>query len=269
MTDSTTGSRKMSNITGDEIRKVLLKVIHENSQNSRGTFQSGTVLNDAASQLGIRGNDDLEMALLTLWSDLFRGGYIAWGHDLDNPKPPFYHITKQGRRTLEHLSRDPANPDGYLKHIADNIRLHPIAESYLKEALHSYNSACFKAAAVMVGGATERLILNIRDKLVDKITSLGCTPSSKLKGWQIKSVTDKIKNELDNKKKKMPVSLREAYEANWPAFIQQIRFGRNESGHPKSIDPIKAETVHASLLIFSELVFLTNQLMDWILKEYS
>ena len=259
----------MSNIDGQMIRKVLLGVIEEYSRNRQGRFQSGTILNDAAAKLGIRGNKKLERALLTLWSDLFRSGYIAWGHDLDNAKPPFYHITEQGRRTLEHLSRDPANPDGYLKHISDWLKDHVIANSYLIEALDTYNSACFKAAAVMIGAATESLILDLRDTLVARINSLGKSPSKKLQDWKIKTVTDQIKAEIDNKKAPMPRELSEAYESYWPAFIQQIRFGRNEAGHPKSIEPISPQAVHASLLIFPELAKLTNDLINWVSVHYS
>jgi hypothetical protein len=90
-----------------------------------------------------------------------------------------------------------------------------------------------------------------------------------LQDWRIKVVTDKIKTELDNKKATMPKELSEAYESYWPAFIQQIRFGRNDAGHPKSIEPISAQTVHASLLIFPELAKLTNDLINWVSAHYS
>jgi hypothetical protein len=171
----------MSNIDGQMIRRVLLEVIEEYSRNRQGLFQSGTILHNAAAKLNIRGNIELERALLTLWSDLFRSGYIAWGHDLDSAKPPFYHITEQGRRTLEHLSRDPANPDGYLKHISDWLKDHAIADSYLREALDTYNSACFKAAAVMVGAVTESLVLDLRETLVARINLWVARPQKNCK----------------------------------------------------------------------------------------
>ena len=51
--------------------------------------------------------------------------------------------------------------------------------------------------------------------------------------------------------------------------LEQIRMARNEAGHPKSIDAVTPETVHASLLIFPELAKLCHELRSWISKSYS
>ena len=67
--------------------------------------------------------------------DLFRTGYFAWGLNLSNPDPPFFHFTDRGRRALERLSRDPGNPAGYLQYLASVAKLNPIASSYLGEGL--------------------------------------------------------------------------------------------------------------------------------------
>jgi len=79
---------------------------------------------------------------------------------------------------------------------------------------------------------------------------------------------DAIKKELDPHTRNMPNPLNEAYEAYWSAFIQQIRTTRNDAGHPSSIEPVTEDSVHASLLIFPELVKLAYDLMDWISSGY-
>ena len=147
--------------TGEEIRRVLLEVINEYSDKEGGSFQSRGILDDAQRRLGIHNNVKMEQALLTLWHDLFRTGYLAWGYNLSNPSPPFCHLTDQGRRTLQHLSRDPANPDGYLHHLNQIATLNPVSNSYLKEALVTFNTDCYKAAAVMIGACSECLILEL------------------------------------------------------------------------------------------------------------
>jgi hypothetical protein len=58
--------------------------------------------------------------------------------------------------------------------------------------------------------------------------------------------------------------LRERYEMYWSAFAGQIRTARNDAGHPTSIDPVTADTVHASLLIFPELAGLAGALWNWV-----
>jgi hypothetical protein len=92
-------------------------------------------LDKAAQKLGLRHHVEAEQALLTLFYDLFRTGHLAWGHDLAFSDPPMCHVTAQGRQTLRHLSRDPANPDGYLAHLTRQGSPNAIAHSYLQEAL--------------------------------------------------------------------------------------------------------------------------------------
>src|SRR6185369_6558113 len=98
----------------------LLARIHQGA--GQGTdnpnLQSDTILQDIAYKLGIINDHDSERALLTMFHDLFRTGYLAWGYNVQNTRPPFFHITQQGRKALEHLSHDPMNPDGYLAYVA-------------------------------------------------------------------------------------------------------------------------------------------------------
>ncbi len=258
---------------GQTMRRELLEVIQELSRNSPTSLQTSSILINAANRLGIsNGPRDLEsqQALLTLFNDLFRNGHLAWGLNLSNPAPPFCHVTEQGRRTLGHLSRDPANPGGYLQHLNANGQLNPISQSYIEEGLSTYNSNCYKAAAVMVGAAAEAIIIELGDTLATKINTLGRAPHRDLKDWRIKKVLDRLKVELDAKRGgAMPRPLEEMYEAYWAAFTQQIRTSRNDAGHPNSIAPVSYDTVHASLLIFPELVKLASELKVWISSSFT
>ena len=256
----------MTIINGGQMRKVLLEVINEHGQMGP-SMQSDSILDEAARRLKIKGNTDLEQALLTFWYDLFRIGLLCWGYDINNPHPPFCHLTEQGRRTLRTLSRDPANPDGYLNYLSQSGTLNPIAQSYVEEALKTYNADCFKAAAVMIGAATESVLLELRNTLVERIQALGQSPSKKLRSWKIKEVLDAIGRELESRKGNMGKKLAEDFESYWPAFTQQIRAARNDAGHPSNIKPLTLDTVHASLLIFPELVKLACALKSWMQKN--
>jgi len=258
-----------TDIDGNQMRKVLLEVINEHAQIGPGYMQSGSILREASKRLGIGRNTELEQALLTFWYDLFRTGHLSWGYDLANAEPPFCHLTEQGRRTLEILSRDPANPDGYLGHLSKLGILNPIAQSYVQEGLKAYNSDCFKATAVMIGAAAESIVLELRETLLQRIRELGRSPSRNLEDWRIKRVLDAIKKELESRKSDMPRKLAEAFEAYWSAFTQQIRAARNEAGHPSNIEPVTPDTVHASLLIFPELAKLAFDLKSWVLNNYT
>jgi hypothetical protein len=253
----------VNDLNADDIRAVLLDVIAGMTKGSPGPgVQAGTALSNAADRLGIRINPALEQALLTQFHELFRTGYLAWGYNLSNPNPPFFHLTDQGRKTLAQLSGDPGNPAGYLRRIEAVAPINPIARSYLDEALRCYVADLNKAAAVMVGGSAESLIIELQDEISAKLTATGKTVPSDLKDWRTSKILRGLKIIFDAQK--LPRDLRARYESFWPAFTQQIRTARNEAGHPSAVDPVTADTVHASLLIFPELLKLAADLLSWV-----
>lgn len=245
----------------NKLHSELLQAIQDAAKGPSHNLQTGTILGKFGSPFP---NLEREQALLTLWHDLFRTGYLAWGHSLGNPDPPFFHLTEKGRRWLEHFSRDPVNPDGYLAYVAKQAKLNPIAQSYLEEAVKTYNNNCVKSSVVMTGAAAECIALDLRDLLVARIKNQGQTVPKDLEDQRIKRVLDGIEQSINAKKAAMPPKLRDTFESQWSAFVHQIRQARNDAGHPKSIDPVADETAHASLLIFPELARLYSELSSWI-----
>jgi hypothetical protein len=249
------------------IRDVLLELVHDLAAHQpRHTLQQSSLLQSAKTRLvPLYGDSELERAILTQWHDLFRTGLLAWGTDLLNPNPPFFHLTETGRRALENVTRDPSNPAGYLRHMERRASIGPIAKSYLVEGLDCYVAGLFKAAAVMVGAAAESVILDLRDSVVARLGMLGHPIPKALQGWQIRPLTkalaDIFNAGIDGKSHK---DLRDRYDTYWSAFAGQIRAVRNDAGHPVSIDPVASDTVHASLLVFPELAQLAAALSAWV-----
>ena len=259
-------------ISGEKIRKTMLEVIDEYSKQDPAYFQSGAILREVAERLDIghfNGNIlETQQTILTFWNDLFRTGHLAWGYDLSNINPPFCHITEKGRKALEHFSRDPVNPDGYLAYLKKSANIEKITLSYLEEALKTYNSNCFRASAVMIGVASESIVLKLRNVLVEKMQKLGKSIPKDLKDWKIKPIIDCIKKQIENCKSSIPKDTYNKFDNYWTPMVSQIRFIRNDAGHPKDINIIKEEDVHASLLIFPELVKMSNEIENWIKKSY-
>lgn len=260
----------MSQATQLSIREVLLETIkNEPKASGGGPPNRDSVLNAAAKQLGFHVGDQVSgQALLTEWNDLIRTGFLAWGKGLTTPDPPWFHVTDRGRKAMEKLSRDPSNPAGYLRHLANIGSINPVAQSYLTEALDCYITGLFKSAAVMVGTAAESVMLDLRDAVVRKLTRQRKPVPAVLRDWKIKTVTDGLATVFDGIDRKRHRELRESYEAYWAAFSHQIRTSRNEAGHPKSIDPVTSESVHASLLVFPEVVRLASALSKWIVGGF-
>ena len=249
-----------------DIRSCLLQVIAERTPKrpTDGALQSRGVLEETRSRLNGGRDIILEQAILAAFQDLFRTGHLSWGYDFCNPDPPFFHITSQGRKALEIVGRDPANPDGYFRCLLEKVIINPISESYLREGVACFNQDLLKAAAVMVGGASESLALELRDTLVRKLQSMQTSIPNGLQDRWLKKILDVTNGLLSEKSSRMPTSLRESFQAYWPAFLQQIRVARNDAGHPSSVEPVSYDTVHASLLIFPELALLTQRLCEWI-----
>ena len=249
-----------------DIRETLLKVVHDMQPKGPldGSLQQGSVLNEVSTRLNIVHNAELELAVLALWGDLFRTGYLSWGFNLSNPSPPFFHITALGRRALERLSRDPGNPAGYLAHLHSLASLNVIAHSYLSEGLACFTSGLHKAAAVMLGAASESMILEIRDTVEARLNSVGLPIPKGLQDWRVKTVNDSLKDILSARLTQMPHDLRAEYESFWPAFTQQLRTTRNDAGHPSSVDPVAPDAVHASFLVFPEVARTATRLLQWI-----
>jgi hypothetical protein len=248
----------------------MLQVIQDQTPKSStgAPLAQISVLEDTKRRLGITYENLIkEQAILTTWHDLFRTGYLAWGLNITNPEPPFFHVTENGRRALASLSRDPGNPAGYLHHLSTIATLNPIANSYLTEALDCYVAGLYKAAGVMIGGATESVILELRDITVQKLSALAKPVPKNMNDWRIKTVSDALHNFLDTNKKQFAPELRDEFEAYWSAFAQQIRTVRNDAGHPTSVDPVTPDTVHASLLIFPELAKLAAKLRKWVTSD--
>jgi hypothetical protein len=249
-----------------KLRNDLLQAIQEAAKNYPHNLQAGTVLGKFRSQFP---SNEREQTLLTLWQDLFRTGYLAWGINLNSPDPPFFHLTERGKKSLEDFSRDPVNPAGYLAYVAKETRLNPIAQSYLEEALKTFNNDCVKSSVVMTGAAAESVALELRDALVSKMRSLGQHAAKDLEDYRIKRVLDELEKSIKAKKGAMTTKLREAFESQWSAFAYQIRSVRNDAGHPESIEPVTFEDAHAALLIFPKLAKLNSDLISWISDSYS
>ena len=228
------------------------------------SLQQGSVLQRVSEKLNVFSDFELEQMVLTEWQELFRTGVFAWGLNLSNPNPPFFHFTERGLRAIDRLTRDPGNPAGYLRHIDTVATMNPIARSYLEEGLACYVAGHYKAAAVIVGAASESLVLELRDAVSQRMHALALPEPKGLSDWRIKTITDTLYNLIDSKAAQLPRELREEFQSYWLAFSQQVRTTRNDAGHPTSIDPVSEGGVHASFLVFPDLVRLSAALQAWV-----
>jgi hypothetical protein len=151
--------------------------------------------------------------------------------------------------------------------LASVANLNAVAQSYLSEGLECFVAGLHKAAAVMLGAAAESIVFEVRDTTVATGTSRGVSVPKALSDWKLKAVLDSLQQFLGSRAHLMPRELREDFEALWPALRHQIRVVRNEAGHPASVDPVSADSVHASFLMFPDLARLATRVTAWVAAE--
>jgi hypothetical protein len=256
----------MTSDAGVKIRELLLQVVNDKQPRSStdSPLQRDPVFQEVMQRLGRGAAANAETEILTQWHELVCSGVFAWGFNLSNPNPPFFHITERGRAALATISRDPYNPAGYMRYLDSVSIISPIARSYLAEALSCLVTRLDKAAAVMLGAANECLLLELRDLMVAKLNSQSKPVPKGLQDWRIKAVVDALNDLFIARSAEMPRELRDEFDAYWTAFAQQIRTTRNDAGHPKSVTPVTEDSVHAAFLAFPLVAQLNSKLSAWI-----
>jgi hypothetical protein len=259
-------------MNGTRVRSVVMEVLREQAKSGNEHVSAPAVLRESINRLGASSTGpapegvrfSLQQAVLVYWNDLIRAGLVGWGASGGGWDFDACLLTDQGRKAMEQADRDPINPDGYMHHLRQCAALDPVAESYLKEALHTYRSGCFKATAVLLGTAAEGVILALRDSLCSRLSAAKKKLPKGIQDWRIAVVTQSLTEQLDFYRSQMPADLGNAYVTFWLSFTSHVRSIRNSSGHPNSIEPVSDNSVHAALLLFPDFAKLAGGLNAWI-----
>lgn len=74
-----------------ELETTILEAARDFYAKGPGFAQQSVVLREVGERVQ-PGTLDEEQAILSAWHKLFQTGKLAWGYDLDNPGPPWYHL---------------------------------------------------------------------------------------------------------------------------------------------------------------------------------
>src|SRR5262249_24875544 len=74
--------------------------------------------------------------------------------------------------------------------------LDSITRGYVEEALNTYRACCYKATAVLIGAAVERLVFSLRDELAPRLKKRGTKPIKGLDAWQAKTALEAVAQQL-------------------------------------------------------------------------
>lgn len=191
-------------------------------------------------------------AVTVHWWELARIGAIAIvGGGKDERGFSAYVMTDFGRALLQRKDVSPHDRAGYLSAIRGVAGADAIAVGYADEAVGAWHACLFRASAVMLGVACERLVFTIAQAIHDA----GMNPFA-----------ENLKRALTPPKDKPPMGISEvfrnvrgavlalegetdSFDRDVSAIFQHARALRNASGHPSGREVTREEAL-AGLLLF-------------------
>jgi len=252
-----------------EMMKRLLEgiLLHNPPDSVPGVFRS---LIDACKAKGIEFD---AAGALEYWWGLARLGVVAVpGAALDEHVTVTYGprllkvvVTERGKKLLEYGEQSPHDPAKYLAAVRRRVeKPDEIAMTYLNEAVGAWHAGLYRASAVMLGCACERLVL----MLAEEIACANVPPWSgkidkKLKGALVgvSEMFDTVRGCLTqlSSEKKLPSTLGDALDRKLSPIFDHARGLRNISGHPTGAD-VTSEDAEAGLLLFPGFYALVSDL---------
>jgi hypothetical protein len=170
-------------------------------------------------------------------------GIIIPGLDSMNPNWPFFHITEWGRKALASQPPQPYDPDGFIAFFRQEVpTADHVVHDYLVEAVRAYMADCQKAAAVMLGAAHEKAILDLLDQFGRAIVD-----EPKRERFLRKTERGGIFERFDHlmkslttmaESKRLPDGIRQYVKLNLSPAFDIIRLTRNAAGHPEIVKQV-------------------------------
>lgn len=257
----------MTSVTDEQLRKEILVALQQHTQ-MKPVVVTRSIVESALSALSIPAADDeMHQRALTIWFDLFKSGMISFGENSQNLNLNICHLTHLGGKALSNFSRDPFNSAGYLAAIESSISHNAVVMAYVREGIATFNSGHDMAAAVLIGIATEVLVLELAELLNDRMEELGFKAPDGLTDWKAKTVADAIDASLRPHRKQMPSRISDRFDSIW-RYIALLRLLRNEVGHPCENGTVLRADVHGNYMYFHAVAELLFDLRGWVTTGY-
>jgi len=195
-------------------------------------------------------SEDIDKVKAVMWQLIILGVLVPGVRGYADSSWPHFSITEYGKNYLESEGSAPYDPDGYLSCITrDNPNVDDVVMLYLTESLQCFIRANYIASVVMVGVATEKVILNLINAFANALSdnSKAATFRRKTQNTMIKIQFDElIKHPIKNQ---LPEALSRDLETYLGSIFNLIRSYRNEAGHPSGI-VVSREIAYSNLQVF-------------------
>ena len=245
----------------NEVRQELFSYFKRNRET-----QIRSIQNHFSNVLGSPIQPHEHIDILETIQELINSGVLMVGVNWDNWRYPWLRVTEYGMECIEAENLLPFDPEGYTREMKEQIPdLDNVTEAYLSEGVTTYNRNCLLSSTICLGVASEQVILNLTDALVEAIGD----PQEKadfkrrIEGRFIYGKHKALREKIEDKKTQLPAKITENLDVYLDAIFNFIRLNRNEAGHPTGAT-VSKKTVCANLQVFSDYAERVYALISWL-----
>ena len=211
-----------------------------------------------------RGDETLLMEVI--WSLIIQGVLVPGLND-SNPNLPFLRLTEYGRSCVQQQRILPHDPDGYLRDFHRAIpQVDATVTDYLSESLQCYIRGLYRAAAVMLGAASEQAVFLLIESCAQAIADVTAKQSFIAEFERAQSIFRKFQvfqNRLSLVRSQMPRDVRENLDSLLQGVFDLIRNSRNDAGHPALGGHVSRDEMYSHLRLFVPYCERIYALIGW------
>ena len=180
--------------------------------------------------------------------ELIVEGVMTVGMDASNENWPFLSLTEYGEEHVKNPAANPHEIGEYMKLLREVAPLGEIEERYVTQALQAFRRNLPDATAVMIGAASEHLLILLLQEIGSKDTSRKAAAEKALDGPAL-GMLRFARDYFVPLQSKLPRELRENFETTFLGVAALIRVGRNDAGHP-ALPSVDREQAFVNLRLY-------------------
>lgn len=264
----------------DEARGLLMQALRQTGWNQarelmrlvgtlKGRSQGADSIRSLQSYDGgmqFLGPGDETLLVEIIWELIIQGVLVPGIND-SNQGYPFLRLTEYGKWCVAENQILPHDPDGYLREFRTAIpNADSIIAEYLTEALQCYLRGLNRAAAVMLGGASEQAILLLIESYIGSIRDTAAKESFRSEIEGARTIFRKyefFERRFSTIKRRLPPELTNNIDSQLRGVFDLIRGSRNDAGHPASGVQIGRDAMYSHLCLFPPYCQKIYGLMGW------
>jgi hypothetical protein len=247
-TDMTCSESQASAATKHDIMSQMMKVILERG---RPLVESEFLINSDDNRMynGHLTEEKQRPRWLAL-GELVARGYVVTVHSY-NWQWPQVGLSDLGRAVAEAEDTALYQLDSYLARLSDAVpKLDQLARDYISEAVRAFGQGLYRSATVMVGAASEILILRLIESWADAIGGIDGTKLRKsASDDSVATAFERFKASFGRNKCRIDQG---TFKQDMLVVIEQvfhfIRLCRNEAGHAIRVEPPDRPLLQANLI---------------------